>query len=142
MVEIMEYLSRQSRSSLTAASFVLILILGGLDYITGAELAFSIFYLIPVSLAAWFVRKRVGIVASFASATSWLIAELLTGHVHSHPAIPYWNAAVRLGFFLMVAFSVINQGPGIPKEWGERVFDKFVQVEAHKAGRTLAAGWG
>ena len=40
--------------------------------------------------------------ASVAGAISWLIADLLAGQIYSHPAIPYWNAAVRLGFFLIV----------------------------------------
>lgn len=35
-----------------------------------------------------------------------------------------------------LAFSVSDQGTGIPKEWVDKVFDKFVQVEAHRAGTT------
>jgi signal transduction histidine kinase len=39
-----------------------------------------------------------------ASATAWFIADLMAGHVYSHPAAPYWNTAVRLGFFLIVSY--------------------------------------
>jgi signal transduction histidine kinase len=38
-----------------------------------------------------------------------------------------------------VAFSVADQGPGIPPEWAQQVFEKFGQVEARQAG---AAGVG
>jgi signal transduction histidine kinase len=31
-------------------------------------------------------------------------------------------------------FSVADQGPGIPKEWARKIFDKFAQIEARKAG--------
>jgi len=41
-----------------------------------------------------------------------------------------------------VAFSVVDQGRGIPKEWRNRVFDKFVQVEARRAGSTVGSGLG
>jgi signal transduction histidine kinase len=37
------------------------------------------------------------------SAAAWLGADLAAAAVYSHPAIPYWNCLVRLGFFLLVA---------------------------------------
>jgi signal transduction histidine kinase len=43
----------------------------------------------------------------------------------------------------MLTFSVIDQGRGIPKEWGDRVFDKFTQVEAdRKRGPVVGSGLG
>jgi signal transduction histidine kinase len=42
----------------------------------------------------------------------------------------------------MVAFSVTDQGPGILKEWVDKVFDKFVQVKARKAGSAVGSGLG
>jgi signal transduction histidine kinase len=38
--------------------------------------------------------------------------------------------------------SVTDQGRGIPKEWANKVFDKFVQVEAQRAGSTVGSGLG
>ncbi len=37
----------------------------------------------------------------------------------------------------MLTFSVIDQGCGIPKEWADKIFDKFTQVDDHKAGGTV-----
>ena len=34
-------------------------------------------------------------------------------------------------------FSIIDQGPGIPSQWREKVFNKFVQVEARQSGSSL-----
>jgi len=42
----------------------------------------------------------------------------------------------------MVAFSVTDQGRGIPIEWVGRVFDKFAQVNARRAGTTIGSGLG
>ena len=42
----------------------------------------------------------------------------------------------------MAALSVTDQGRGIPKEWANKVFDKFVQVEAQRAGSTVGSGLG
>lgn len=40
----------------------------------------------------------------------------------------------------MVTFSVTDQGPGIPPEWVEKVFDKYAQVEARKEGASTGLG--
>jgi signal transduction histidine kinase len=42
----------------------------------------------------------------------------------------------------MVSFSVANQGPGIPRAWTKRVFNRFVQVEARHAGHSVGSGLG
>lgn len=107
MNALMEYLGKQPKIFLTMAAFVTVAALGVVDYLTGSELSFSIFYLLPVSLAAWFVGKRAGVLISALSALAWFIADVTGGRVYSHPAIPEWNALVRLGFFLIVTFTLI-----------------------------------
>ncbi|MCS6829805.1 MAG: HAMP domain-containing histidine kinase [bacterium] len=39
-----------------------------------------------------------------------------------------------------VTFSVTDQGPGIPPEWVDKVFDKYAQVEARKEGASTGLG--
>lgn len=39
-----------------------------------------------------------------------------------------------------VIFSVTDQGPGIPPEWLDKVFDKYAQVEARKEGASTGLG--
>lgn len=72
------------------------------DYLTGSEFSFSIFYLIPISLVAWFIDRETGVIMSILGAACWLTVDLLTHSAYSHPATPYWNMLVRLGFFLIV----------------------------------------
>jgi signal transduction histidine kinase len=81
---------------------VLVLVIGIADYLTGTQISFSIFYLLPISLASWFVGKKMGVFISVASFTALLSADLLAGSHYSHPAIPYWNGVVLLGFFVIV----------------------------------------
>ena len=69
--------------------FVLIVVVTLFDYLTGPELSFSIFYLIPISLIAWLVGRKVGILMSIFGAVCWLIADLLATQAYAHPAIPY-----------------------------------------------------
>jgi signal transduction histidine kinase len=106
---LMEYLGSQPKRSLVMLGLLLTVLLGAADYLTGPELSFSIFYLIPVCLVAWFVDRRAGVAMSVIGAVVWLMADLAAGHFYSHPAIAYWNATVRLGFFIItsaLAFAV------------------------------------
>lgn len=102
MNRVFEFLKGQPKVRTMLLGFFIVALLGGLDYLTGYEISFSIFYLLPVAMVAWFVGRRAGILISAAAAASWLLAELLAGAVYTHPAIPLWNTLVRLGFFLIV----------------------------------------
>jgi signal transduction histidine kinase len=106
MFKFLHYMSKQSRPYQMSLGFVLTIVLSLFDYLTGPEFSFSIFYLIPVSMIAWLAGRRCGIVMSVTSAILWFTVDSLSGHSYSHPAIPYWNAAVRLGFFLIVTYAV------------------------------------
>jgi signal transduction histidine kinase len=86
-------------------SSLLLLIVFILDYISGNEIGFSIFYLFPVALATWSFGKSAGIIFSIASAILWFIADFMGGSIHS-PLIVAWNSIVRLGFFLIVTFMI------------------------------------
>jgi len=102
MMKLLEYLGKQSKLYLMILGLALVGLIGIVDYLTGPELASSIFYLIPVALVAWLVGRQAGIALSIAGAISWLIADLLDGGTYSHPLIPFWNTLVRFGFFLIV----------------------------------------
>ena len=83
---------------------LMIAFLGITDYLTGAELSFSIFYLIPISGVTLLAGRGYGIAAALFSAGVWLAADLLGGSDYSHWLTPYWNSAVRTGYFLLHAF--------------------------------------
>ncbi|MEO8739814.1 MAG: diguanylate cyclase [Casimicrobiaceae bacterium] len=52
----------------TATALVAILVVGIIDYITGPEISFSVFYLLPVAIAAWLSGTRVAVGASVLAA--------------------------------------------------------------------------
>lgn len=81
--------------------FVLALLLGATDYFTGQELSFSIFYLIPITLVTLSSRKLHSFIISVFCTVVWLLADLLTNQNYSHIVIPYWNAIVRLSYFVI-----------------------------------------
>ena len=101
-------LSRQPQLLVTIAGLALVVILGVLDYVTGPEISVSILYLLPISLITWLTNRRGGIILAIISAIIWLISDLTTQKTYSHFLIPYWNAVVRLLFFLIVVYLESN----------------------------------
>lgn len=85
------------------AGYLLLVVVGIIDIITGNELAFSLFYLLPVVLVTWFSGRNQGLIICLVAATVWYFADILAGQTYSQPAIGYWNAIVRLGFFVVIA---------------------------------------
>lgn len=90
-------------------------VLGIIDLVTGYEYSFSVFYLLPVSIAAWYDHAKVTVVTILLSAITWLFADINAGHLYSNPIIPFWNTIVRLGLFSIVAFLLIN----VRRNWQE-----------------------
>jgi len=95
-------LERRSPLTLTAAGGGLIAVVGALDYLSGQQIAFSLFYLFPIALVTWFAGRSLGIAASIASAGVWLVVDIVSGHFYAHPAIYTWNTFISFGFFLIV----------------------------------------
>ena len=76
------------------------------DYSTGSEISFSIFYLVPIVFVTWYVNSAAGVVFSIVSAVLWGVIDVAGGAEYASAAIPAWNATVRLGFFLITMFLV------------------------------------
>lgn len=79
----------------------LILVLGFIDFKTGYELSFFLFYIFPIVIAAWYLGRPYAMAASVMSFVMWLLAFKATGHEYSQEWILYWNSFMRLSFFLI-----------------------------------------
>jgi len=102
LTQIMTFLKQQSRTTIITTGLVLVVILGVLDWVSGHEVSFSIFYLAPIILVTWFTERQWGYAVASIGALVWLGADIMSGHGFTHPLIPFWNALMRLGFFLIV----------------------------------------
>ena len=103
-MNILVTLNNRSQTFWLITGLIGVVIVGFADYTTGREIAFSLFYLIPIVLVTWYSGNKLGLVISGASAVAWFTADTLAGQAYSSPVIPYWNAAVRLSFFVVVTF--------------------------------------
>ncbi len=70
------------------------------------ELSLSIFYIFPISIAAWFIGMWAGILLSLFSALGWLISDILFISSSTVSLILYYNESFRFIVFLFIVFIV------------------------------------
>lgn len=103
-----------SKTNTTKAVFLAAMvtfILGFTDFIIGSELSFSIFYLLPITIAVFLSGRALGVIFSFVCAVVWISADISSGLHASSSYIIVWNTLVRLGYFLfhtVILSSLIN----------------------------------
>lgn len=78
-----------------AIALATLVLVGGIDYVLGYEISFSLFYLLPVGIATWYCGRGAGMAMAVLSCAVWFSADLLSHPPYSHQAIPVWNALGR-----------------------------------------------
>ncbi len=145
---VLDFLERLPRAAILSIALVMLAALGIIDVETGYEISFSIFYLAPILLPAWYSRRVDAVLISLLSAAMWGWADVTSGHAYSHSAIPVWNSIMRLGFFLIISFSIrrirellvkeqtLSRTDFLTKAANSRSFYEFLRMEAERSLRT------
>jgi len=80
--------------------------LGWIDWRTGYELNFFVFYFLPVSIAAWYIGLGASVIIAVLCSIIWFSADILSGHSYSSPVVPVWETMMRLLAFLAIGWAV------------------------------------
>jgi hypothetical protein len=91
---------------LVLGSWVSVGVIAVIDYVTGYELGFFVFYFLPIGLGAWGGGRQGGLALALACAVVWLVIDITTGHPYSSPWYRYENALIRYVAFCVVALLV------------------------------------
>jgi signal transduction histidine kinase len=112
---LVQFLTHRSPLWTMSVSLLLLVVVGVVDYKTGFERSWLVFYLLPVALGTWFVDWRFGVILCALSVTVWIVGDIEAGAVYSSPSVPIWNASTAVIFFLVVVWllhrlhSLLNQ---------------------------------
>ncbi len=87
----------------TALGVALVAAVGWVDFITGRDVAVTVFYLPGVFVAAWFGGTVSGLVVAGLATTVWLLADRFGGSIDFGPLVPEWNA---LGLLVLLVVGV------------------------------------
>ncbi|MCA6074452.1 sensor histidine kinase [Fulvivirga sedimenti] len=93
-------LAISNRMVLVLITLPAIFLISVVDYLTGSEMSFSIFYLIPLvwMASSRFASRSIIFIMSFIASVCWLYVDQATNE-YSMSFLPYWNATVRLIIF-------------------------------------------
>jgi diguanylate cyclase (GGDEF)-like protein len=125
---ILEFPEKLPRPVLPFIGFFLVLTIGVLDSFTSYDISFSLLYLFPIILIAWYEGGVLVAIISTFSVINLAISDLVSGHIYSNAAIPIWNALMMLGMFLIVGYSITTLKKLIIKEREQARDDELTSV--------------
>jgi signal transduction histidine kinase len=94
--------------SLTALCLIAVASIGLVDLLSGPDIGFSLFYLIPVVVAAWYVGRGPGVILAVAAGLAWILADTINRGAVSLAA-SVWNGFTRLVIFVAIALLLDRQ---------------------------------
>jgi diguanylate cyclase (GGDEF)-like protein len=100
--------TKQNKWLILMVGLALLAIAGVCDYLTGPEIDFALFFLIPVSLVTFYIGPRSGFMMAFLSGIVNLVADLAWGKVFLPWYIPFWSAVTHTLTYLIVAL-ILNR---------------------------------
>jgi hypothetical protein len=86
--------------------WLLLLLVGWVDYITSYELGFFVFYTLPIGLAAWYLGRWPGIWVALGATIAWWLADALAGAKYSSLFYFWWNSTVHFSAFVINAVTI------------------------------------
>jgi glucose-6-phosphate-specific signal transduction histidine kinase len=75
------------------------------DYLTGIEIDFTLFYLIPVFVLTWTISRRAGILTAMLCALVWAVVDHF-GRPELQVVRALWNIAIQFGVFVTFAYAL------------------------------------
>lgn len=121
-----------------ASSVVLFAFIFVLDLITNAELAFSLFYVIPIALLVWFVNVPAAAVASLIGTLLGLSLDLRSDVVPSHSIVPFWSALSSIALYVATILVLAALRSALRREQGLARTDALTGVSNHRHFREIA----
>jgi len=93
----------ENRARVVLASLAALGLVSWIDWVTGYEFLFFVFYFVPVAICAWHLSRSETLANSILCAVGWLLVDRLSEHHYTHEFIWYWN-----GFVCFLAFATVG----------------------------------
>jgi diguanylate cyclase (GGDEF)-like protein len=129
-------------------SILLILGLGWIDLQMGTEVALTVFYLVPIVVATWFVNESAGVAVSLVGGVlAAYDSEVMSGLIYRDFMIGAWAILSRLVFFLVTVWLVAElhrsmesirkmaMTDSLTGVYNTRAFFDFLQKEIERSRR-------
>ena len=128
MMEAPQPLVRRRKAACAALCIAIIGLLTWMDFRSGDELTVSLFYLVPIGLATWFIGRWAGLSLALVSAGLWLVADLNRASGPYRPELFYWANGSELGFTLALALTLSALRNALDREKALARLDSLTSV--------------
>ena len=109
------------------------------DLLTGPDVGFSLFYLIPVVVTAWYVGRGPGLILAVAGALAWLFADTVNRGTVTL-GVSVWNGFTRLVIFIAIALLLDRQRTSAARlAVVDRQREEFLRVLDYELPRPVEA---
>jgi serine phosphatase RsbU (regulator of sigma subunit) len=109
------------------------------DHLTGSEVSSSLYYVIAIAYAAWFLGRLAGLGVAVLCALAWFEAYALSGRPFSQPAILLWNLFAEISIYaaMALAMSFLRSHVAKVRALAHRLLDanRLLEREALAVGR-------
>jgi len=99
----MEQLTIGFRIKVICASLASLISLSYIDYLTGYQFLFFVFYFAPVALCGWYMGRPTVVCMAIVSGVMWCFVDILSSHHYPFEVFRYFNS-----FMCFVAFATIG----------------------------------
>ncbi len=118
---------------IVSAAIALVSAIGLLDYYTGYKLSVSLLYLAPVLLASWTVGRKAGLLIAAVGMLAWFFADASLRQEGFNNPVAYWNALMRLGFFVTAALLLASLKSALDRERNAARIDSLTGLANYRA---------
>ncbi len=125
-----------SRNVSAIIAFVLLVLIGYVDFITGNELSLSAFYLLPISLVALYIGKTMGIWTALISAVVETAVQIWGGY-RSTLWIQLWNTGILMAIYISLAILASSLKDAYEREKERAVELKMLNEELESSYKEM-----
>lgn len=122
------------QSELALFCFVLVLIIGYIDYVTGVWVSLSVLYVLPIAIGAWYLGRGYAYALAGASAVVWMTGDAVSGAPYPSAVVLAWNGSIRLCFYVILIV-VLCRLRDLQTDLGRHVRERTAALTAEIAER-------
>jgi signal transduction histidine kinase len=136
------WLDRLDSRRAVPLAVVLLVAAGVGDFVTGADLAFTLAYALPVVLGSWARGRGLGVALTLGATVAGTFTEIAAHDAHRHLVAIIWNQAGACAIYLLIVWAVTMVRRFVDEERRKRALavSQLRHAERLNVIGTLAAG--
>jgi K+-sensing histidine kinase KdpD len=108
------------RFKVICASVASLISLSYIDYLTGYQFLFFVFYFAPVALCGWYMGRLAVVCMAILSGVSWCFVDILSSHRYPFEVFRYFNSFMCFVAFASIGLLVQGLRHSLSEQWRVR----------------------